>query len=491
MTRTPKALVLFAFVALAMLVSGPLRGGPAAAQERVFQHTLTSTVLGEQREVRVAVPEGYESSSIAYPVVYILDGRSNLDHTLHTVDYLAANSRIPEMIVVAVHNVSRELDMTPPWMTDLPTLMGETPRGDRFLGFFEEELIPLIDREYRTQPLRVLVGHSHGGLFTNYAFMTRPGLFAWHLSLDAPMNLDNRSLAERIHTLVESNPDMEKRLVSVEEQFGWPDRSWRELEAIAPPGLTVARVDGLGETHESMAFLGTYQGLKELFFDYPRSSNRAQTLEELEARYAGISEAYGFPVAISQRDLVRNAEGLLASRRGSQALELLHRARASYGDSPTLQSLEGEAEEVIRAGEVTTNEVVDELLGSPPVNPEAVERFLGVWVGRAGHEGGTPMDLVVTFEPEGAEVTGSTSITINNREGGEGTPHEFIRVLNEGSTIEWGYLNPRGGGGIVVYTVSLQANGELVGVQEIRGFELELPEGFVMPATHVTLRRNP
>jgi hypothetical protein len=97
------------------------------------------------------------------------------------------------------------------------------------------------------------------------------------------------------------------------------------------------------------------------------------------------------------------------------------------------------------------------------------------------------MELEVTFEAEGGTVIGTTSISIGDRSGGEGIPHAFIRLTDDGQRLEWGYLNPRGGGGMVVYSVTLEGNGDLVGVQEIRGFELALPEGFVIPVTHVTL----
>ena len=128
-------------------------------------------------------------------------------------------------------------------------------------------------------------------------------------------------------------------------------------------------------------------------------------------------------------------------------------------------------------------------MASPPLGPKALEALLGVWEGTAFHEGGTPMDLVVTFEAHGDTVRGTTTTTINNRRMGNGTPHAFIRMRGEGRTVEWGYPNPRGGGGMVVFSVSLQDDGELVGVQEIRGFEMELPAGFVMPVTHVTLKK--
>ncbi len=109
-------LLLLAMVTLGGAGVGLLACKPAGAQSRIRPHQFISGTDSGPREVRVAVPPGYEASTIGYPVIYLLDGGSNLEHTVQVVDYLAAQSRIPELIVVAVHNVNRELDMTPPWM---------------------------------------------------------------------------------------------------------------------------------------------------------------------------------------------------------------------------------------------------------------------------------------------------------------------------------------------------------------------------------------
>ena len=50
-------------------------------------------------------------------------------------------------------------------------------KADQFLAFVERELIPWVERTYRTSDLRILAGHSAGGNFALHAMRTKPGLF--------------------------------------------------------------------------------------------------------------------------------------------------------------------------------------------------------------------------------------------------------------------------------------------------------------------------
>ena len=55
-----------------------------------------------------------------------------------------------------------------------------TPTGDsgNFLKFIKDELIPVVENDYRADPSRrILVGHSYGGLFGAFALFEAPGLF--------------------------------------------------------------------------------------------------------------------------------------------------------------------------------------------------------------------------------------------------------------------------------------------------------------------------
>ena len=86
------------------------------------------------------------------------------------------------MIVVGIENVNQDTryrDFTPTHAEgfhdeDIPTSGG----ADNFLNFLKKELAPFIDKNYRTEPFRIIIGTSMGGLFTSYALInTRSSLW--------------------------------------------------------------------------------------------------------------------------------------------------------------------------------------------------------------------------------------------------------------------------------------------------------------------------
>ena len=144
--------------------------------------TIRSTVLGENREFFVHLPEGYDADTTTrYPVLYVLDGISQSAHTAESAGLLARIGVVPPMIIVGVPNINgetRNRDYTPPEMrldADVPT----SPMGaaDRFLSFLQTELVGRIDHDYRTTRPRMLAGSSRGALFVVYAAVVAPSLF--------------------------------------------------------------------------------------------------------------------------------------------------------------------------------------------------------------------------------------------------------------------------------------------------------------------------
>src|SRR4030095_6080888 len=66
-----------------------------------------------ERLILVRTPPGYERNQERYPVLYLTDGDAHLGHTSSTIEFLARNGRIPEMIVIAITNTNRTRDLTP------------------------------------------------------------------------------------------------------------------------------------------------------------------------------------------------------------------------------------------------------------------------------------------------------------------------------------------------------------------------------------------
>src|SRR5262249_7981082 len=169
--------------------------------------------LNEQREIRVYLPNSYGSSKQRYPVIYTLDGEGTGATTANAVRFMtgyAAIPQMPEALVVAIPNNDRNRDMPIPQQYSKG---GEA----NFLAFLADELIPAIEQRYRTQPLRILLGHSQGGLFAHYALTARPSVFQWYLSMDAPLAgfPEVKPMLEKARAMISQNPNYRGRLVKI------------------------------------------------------------------------------------------------------------------------------------------------------------------------------------------------------------------------------------------------------------------------------------
>lgn len=135
--------------------------------------TVESEVLRETRDLRVHLPDGYDTELDRwYPLLLVLDGGWQLDYThgaALTLEWLGLGE---PMIEVGVINgvAGRSVDFVPPEQS-------EGARAHRFLEFIETEALPAIDRDLRTNSTLLIAGHSLGGLSAIYSLVQRPELF--------------------------------------------------------------------------------------------------------------------------------------------------------------------------------------------------------------------------------------------------------------------------------------------------------------------------
>ncbi len=185
--------------------------------ESVEQKTIASATLGEQRDYLVHLPESYgREPSRRYPVIYVLDGSSQDLHTAASAALMARIGVTPEFIVVGIPNVDgkgRQRDYTPPGMRqDIDVDDGPDGRADAFLAFLRGELIPEIERSYRTTSSRFLAGNSRGGLFVVYALTAEPALFETYLANSPAMWRDEDEMVGRLERFLRENPSTESAL---------------------------------------------------------------------------------------------------------------------------------------------------------------------------------------------------------------------------------------------------------------------------------------
>ena len=167
--------------------------------------SLNSKILNEQRKIWIHVPDGdyedpYEKKK--YPVVYLLDGDDHFYSVVGMLRQLSSNGFCPKMIVVGIPNTNRTRDLTPtkgkPGLWVNSNTIANSGGGENFMSFIQKELIPYINSNYPTQPYRMLIGHSYGGLTVMNTLMHQPNLFDAFVAIDPSMWWDDRNLLNEI-----------------------------------------------------------------------------------------------------------------------------------------------------------------------------------------------------------------------------------------------------------------------------------------------------
>ena len=142
-----------------------------------------SKIVAETPNVIVALPSSYESDTTKnYPVLFVLDGELNGELVNGMLHRLHLSEGSNEHIIVGVSSGNRLKDFAPTVNKDPRGPVGEGGGGDQFLDFMEKELIPTINKRYRSSNFNVLAGHSVAGLLVIHSFQSRPHLFQAHLA---------------------------------------------------------------------------------------------------------------------------------------------------------------------------------------------------------------------------------------------------------------------------------------------------------------------
>ena len=263
---------------------------------------LKSQVLEEDREIYVQLPEGYENSKEKYPVLYILDARRGFPIGAAMLRFFAELGQMPRMIVVGIPNISlskRLVDFSP---DNNPAYPGSGGAG-KFLDFLKTELIPQIDKKYRTHPSRVLCGHSLAGLFTTYVLLHAPDTFNAYIATSPSLVWNNQSFLKTSESLVKKYPILNKFYYfsfSVEPNYAPALNKFKEILEKHAPGNFKWKFESFeDEDHGSVVVRAMHNGLRWIFsgWKYPWDSDHLK-LDLVKKHYKKLSEEYGFKVTL-------------------------------------------------------------------------------------------------------------------------------------------------------------------------------------------------
>ncbi len=282
------------------------------------------------------MPNGYDSSTNKrYPVLYTLDGEEHFKRVVGTVDWLKYSARvIPEHIIVAISNTSNNRGR------DLAPRRNAGGGVDKFLNFLSSELIPFIDKQYRTHPFRVLSGHSLAGLFTIHTLMQRSELFQGYIAISPYFALEQGALVNQAANYFKQQDSLPAFLYT---SLGDEDNlqlAYDQFIAIlkndAPKDLDWNSHVFPNETHMTTPGVTLHNGLKALYADLQLSGDSELFqggVKSVKAHFKELSEKkYGYEVSTES---AVNKLGVAALRKGDieEAINIMRINADDYPDS--------------------------------------------------------------------------------------------------------------------------------------------------------------
>ena len=291
---------------------------PAIMIGRLYR--MESKVLAESRPYIIFQTPGPQRQSL--PTIVLLDGSGHFVHTVATVRFLTEQGRIPGARVVAIPNTTdRTRDLTPPPLDAKQRTSMQTAGGaSKLLAFIADELLPQVERDYGPAPMRIIIGHSLGGLTAAHAMLTRPSLFHAYVMISPSLWYDNYRIADsliaRIATegvdaswIHASVGGLEDRVQT--EPFGRVVNALRDAGGRVPPWqFTVMPT----EDHGSTPMRTTYDALEHLFtlFRLSPDSTRRLGVAGIDRHYDALKKRFGYPDHVPEHALNTLGYGLLA-----------------------------------------------------------------------------------------------------------------------------------------------------------------------------------
>lgn len=319
-------------IIISIFLLGVLNSATAQQPENIIagkKFPVYSAILKEDRKIWVYTPSGISPTTFAdkiYPVLYVLDGDAHFFSTVGIVQQLSqvnGNSVLPEMIIVGIENTDRFRDLTPNLVS-----MNSKETINPFLLFLSNELMPFIDKNYKTAPYKLIAGHSLGGLTVIDVLTNKPDLFDAYIAIDPSMWYNEEKFLHNAMTRLPEQSITNKRLfigiantipegldIAKVKNDNSPEtqhiRSILKLDRFLKNnknlGLKYTSKYYENDNHNSVPLISEYDALR-FVFDYFSMKSSPKDLEDstalfanrIKSHYYNISKEIGYKIAPDQ-----------------------------------------------------------------------------------------------------------------------------------------------------------------------------------------------
>lgn len=234
--------------------------------------SVQSSALKETRRINVYLPAAYVDGEARLPVLYMPDGGVAEDflHIMGLVQILISNGSMRPFILVGIENTERRRDLTGP--TDQEEDRKVAPRvggSAAFRAFIRDELMPSVNKRYRTTNERAIIGESVAGLFVVETMVLEPALFQSYIAVDPSLWWNKEALTKQAETAFARKPSASVSLFiagSDNDGNAGVVKAFANMLAKNAPKTVIWHYEPMpGETHGTIFHLAALKALRAMF----------------------------------------------------------------------------------------------------------------------------------------------------------------------------------------------------------------------------------
>ncbi len=310
------------------------------SQKRITD-TISSKKLNENREITIGLPPSYaKNSKQSYPILLLLDGDFLFDPFQGALSYGYYWDDLPEVIIVGISqnkNNERETDCATEATTGLPE-----EKGEKFFEFIGMELIPYIQKNFRTAPFKIVAGlDTTAGFLNCYLYKENPVFDAYiSMSPELPTGMEEQ-IPDRLaaiqkpifyyHSTAEGDvKKMRTRIMAMDEA----------IKKVNNPKLNYRFEDFKGASHYSMVLNSIPSALYQIFAVYqPISITEFQEkiatlpsgyVDYLANKYDVLEKSLGLKVQVRLNDFKAIEAAIIKNQAYNEFDQLSQLARKNY-----------------------------------------------------------------------------------------------------------------------------------------------------------------
>ena len=327
--RLFKLLCISGFLLCTSLVMAEPAADDAVTNYSQHTHNIESSNLSEQRTVVVQLPKSYQTHpNKRYPVIYRLDGAGNLPLINAVLERLQENDQAPEVIVVAIESTNRLRDFYPTVNKEPQGPVGEGGGAAKFLAFVEQELMPLVNKQYRTHDYKVIAGASAAGVFALYAMQADPELFQAHIAYSPAVWWNYGAPAKSLNTFVTKAKSINSYVyINIGEEAGIMRERYDDMQQT----IQNSKVQNLrfksdafaGVSHNLTSAAGAFNAYHGLFLSKQMPlSALGDDVSSIDAYYQRLSQQWGEQIAPPDRAVRMLGYSLTDNQQFERAIEV-------------------------------------------------------------------------------------------------------------------------------------------------------------------------